>query len=415
MLTLPRFLPVSFFKNLLMHKNNLFRLKTSILIVFLIFVSAPFCRADVKLKPYQDYIKKYAPDAMRQQIKYGVPASITLAQGLLESNAGNSELAKKSNNHFGIKCHSSWNGPSVKYFDDGEMSCFRKYRRVLDSYTDHSLFLVDRPRYDFLFELNVKDYKAWARGLKKAGYATDKQYANKLIRLIELYDLNEYTKIACNPRKARRLMRNWDEVASDAKPAAVEAKEKPTVKAEDLTEKAESPMVKEEKPEKVKPEKPAKQKPEREERAKAATQRLEAVQQAKDYQVLVQSSQQEEGPRTITAENSHTILYKGTSPYIVARFGDNYKTLANEFNISPSRLRQINEVPKNYQIKPGDLIFLNKKMSVWEGESATHTVRTGDSMHSIAQQYGLRLKALYELNGMAFGNPIYVGQELKLR
>ena len=398
-----------------MHKNNLFRLKTSILIVFLIFVSAPFCRADVKLKPYQDYIKKYAPDAMRQQIKYGVPASITLAQGLLESNAGNSELAKKSNNHFGIKCHSSWNGPSVKYFDDGEMSCFRKYRRVLDSYTDHSLFLVDRPRYDFLFELNVKDYKAWARGLKKAGYATDKQYANKLIRLIELYDLNEYTKIACNPRKARRLMRNWDEVASDAKPAAVEAQEKPTVKAEDLTEKAESPMVKEEKPEKVKPEKPAKQKPEREERAKAATQRLEAVQQAKDYQVLVQSSQQEEGPRTITAENSHTILYKGTSPYIVARFGDNYKTLANEFNISPSRLRQINEVPKNYQIKPGDLIFLNKKMSVWEGESATHTVRTGDSMHSIAQQYGLRLKALYELNGMAFGNPIYVGQELKLR
>ena len=386
-----------------MHKNNLFRLKTSILIVFLMFVFAPFCRADVKLKPYQDYIKKYAPDAMRQQIKYGVPASITLAQGLLESNAGNSELAKKSNNHFGIKCHSSWNGPSVKYFDDGEMSCFRKYRRVLDSYTDHSLFLVDRPRYDFLFELNVKDYKAWARGLKKAGYATDKQYANKLIRLIELYDLNEYTKIACNPRKARRLMRNWDEVASDAKPAAkpaaVEAKEKPE----------------KQKPEKVKPEKPAKQKPEREERAKAATQRLEAVQQAKDYQVLVQSSQQEEGPRTITAENSHTILYKGTSPYIVARFGDNYKTLANEFNISPSRLRQINEVPKNYQIKPGDLIFLNKKMSVWEGESATHTVRTGDSMHSIAQQYGLRLKALYELNGMAFGDPIYVGQELKLR
>ena len=411
-----------------MHKNNLFRIKTSILIVFLIFVSAPFCRADVKLKPYQDYIKKYAPDAMRQQIKYGVPASITLAQGLLESNAGNSELAKKSNNHFGIKCHSSWNGPSVKYFDDGEMSCFRKYRRVLDSYTDHSLFLVDRPRYDFLFELNVKDYKAWARGLKKAGYATDKQYANKLIRLIELYDLNEYTKIACNPRKARRLMRNWDEVASDAKPAAkpaakptaVEAKEKSTVKAESPSAKVEDLTVKVEKPKKVKPEKPAKQKtakqkPEREERAKAATQRLEAVQQAKDYQVLVQSSQQEEGPRTITAENSHTILYKGTSPYIVARFGDNYKTLANEFNISPSRLRQINEVPKNYQIKPGDLIFLNKKMSVWEGESATHTVRTGDSMHSIAQQYGLRLKALYELNGMAFGDPIYVGQELKLR
>ena len=360
--------------------------------------------ADVKLKPYQDYIKKYAPDAMRQQIKYGIPASITLAQGLLESGAGNSELARQSNNHFGIKCHTSWDGPSVQYFDDGEMTCFRKYPKVLDSYTDHSLFLVTRPRYESLFDLNVKDYKGWAKGLKKAGYATDKQYDKKLIRIIELYELNEYTKLACNPYKARRLMREWEK-ETPAPPAPPAATEK--------TAKVEKP-VKAEKP--VKNTKPAKtSKPEKQPLPKAATQRLEVVQQAKDYHLLAQSSQQQDGPKMIAAESRHEIGYKGSVPYIVVRYGDNYKTLANEFNISPARLRQINELPKDYQMSVGDVIFLSKKEKSWDGENATHRVKAGDSMYSIAQQYALRMEALYQLNGLQWGDAIYVGQELKLR
>lgn len=410
-----------------MHKNKFFQLRNtsflgiksshwskSLFVLWLLCCTTLFAaQADVKLKPYQDYIKKYAPDAMRQQIKYGIPASITLAQGLLESGAGNSELARKSNNHFGIKCHSSWDGPSVKYFDDGEMSCFRKYRTVLDSYNDHSLFLVTRSRYDFLFDLNVKDYKGWARGLKKAGYATDKQYAKKLIRIIELYELNEYTKLACNPRKARRLMRQWeDEPKVEApKPEKVETV-KPVKEEQPKTEK-----VRPERPER--PEKPARpekaEKPEKQALPKAATKRLEVVQQAKDYHALALSSQQQEGPRTLTAESRHEIQYKGSVPYIVARYGDNYKTIANEFNISPARLRQINEWPKQHQIAPGDMVFLNRKDKVWDGESATHRVKDGDSMYSIAQQYGLRLASLYELNGMQWGDAIYIGQELKLR
>lgn len=365
-------------------------MKSLFILMLFLMTSVMSLHADVKLKPYQDYIKKYAPDAMRQQIKYGIPASITLAQGLLESGAGNSELARKSNNHFGIKCHSSWKGPSVKHFDDGEMTCFRKYPSVLDSYNDHSEFLVAGARYDFLFELNVKDYKGWARGLKKAGYATDKQYAKKLIRIIELYELNEYTKLACNPRKARRLMRQWEDEPKVEAPKPVKV-------------------------EKVKPVKEDQPKPEKQALPKAATQRLEVVQQAKDYHALALSSQQQEGPRSLTAESKHEIQYKGSVPYIVARYGDNYKTIANEFNISPARLRQINEWPKNYQIAPGDLIFLNKKESLWEGESATHRVKEGDSMYSIAQQYGLRLASLYELNAMQWGDAIYIGQELKLR
>ncbi len=384
-------------------------------------VSVFVARADVKLKPYQDYIRKYAPDAMRQQIKYGVPASITLAQGLLESNAGNSELARTSNNHFGIKCHSSWDGPSVRYFDDGEMSCFRKYGKVLDSYNDHSEFLVNRPRYDFLFDLNVRDYKAWARGLKKAGYATDRQYANKLIRLIELYDLNEYTKIACNPRKARRLMRQWKDGPGQRPASGVnQAKAQETPAMSPVPSVKTTPV-----PFGAKPEKPVKaslEKSSKEQKKKIspipkdATRRMEVAGQAKDYHVLALSSpQQEDAPRAITTERHHEISYKGIVPYIVAQYGDNYKTLADEFNISPARLRQMNELPKTYQIQPGDIIFLDKKMSFWEGESATHTVKADDSMHSIAQQYGLKLMSLFELNGMELGQPIYVGQELKLR
>jgi flagellum-specific peptidoglycan hydrolase FlgJ len=117
-----------------------------------LFVLSFFClplQAQERLKPYEDYIRKYTPLAMTQQVVYGIPASITLAQGLLESGAGNSTLAKNSNNHFGIKCHNDWKGKTYSHFDDGEMSCFRKYSKVEESYKDHSIFLSERERYAF--------------------------------------------------------------------------------------------------------------------------------------------------------------------------------------------------------------------------------------------------------------------------
>lgn len=138
---------------------------------------------------YIDDFKDIAKENMKQ---HGIPASITLAQGILESGVGQGSLSRRANNHFGIKCHKEWTGPSVRHDDDSAQECFRKYEDPADSYRDHSLFLTTRSRYATLFELRKDDYKAWAKGLREAGYATDPKYPDKLISLIERYQLNKY-------------------------------------------------------------------------------------------------------------------------------------------------------------------------------------------------------------------------------
>ena len=149
----------------------------------------------------EEYINKYQKSAINQMKKYNIPASITLAQGILESNNGNSRLATKANNHFGIKCHSSWNGKKIYADDDKKNECFRSYKNVASSFEDHSLFLTKYDRYKFLFDYKLTDYKSWAKGLKKAGYATNKKYADILIKIIEenkLYKYDNYKKSNSN-------------------------------------------------------------------------------------------------------------------------------------------------------------------------------------------------------------------------
>lgn len=179
----------------------IFRL-TAIIALLLICVAVQAQRRNSR---YNEYIKQYAPLAVEQMKEHKIPASITLAQGLLESGAGQSALARKSNNHFGIKCHSDWRGRRVYHDDDAKGECFRAYRHPKDSYEDHSLFLKRGARYAFLFKLKITDYKGWARGLKKAGYATDPSYANRLITIIEDYDLYKYdSKGVYSERKLRK-------------------------------------------------------------------------------------------------------------------------------------------------------------------------------------------------------------------
>ncbi|WP_300437856.1 glucosaminidase domain-containing protein [Christiangramia sp.] len=139
----------------------------------------------------EDYIRDYSAIAQEEMRLYKIPASITLAQGILESGAGNGELTRRANNHFGIKCH-DWNGEKVYHDDDRRGECFRKYKHARYSYRDHSLFLSGRGRYAELFELDADDYKGWAKGLRKAGYATDRRYPDKLIDLIERYELYKF-------------------------------------------------------------------------------------------------------------------------------------------------------------------------------------------------------------------------------
>jgi flagellum-specific peptidoglycan hydrolase FlgJ len=165
------------------------------------------------------YIELYAPLAVIKMHQYNIPASITLAQGILESGNGLSVLASKSNNHFGIKCHVGWTGERVYHDDDEKNDCFRKYTYVEHSYNDHSLFLKSRNRYAFLFNYGTSDYKNWANGLKKAGYATDKKYPTKLINIIENYKLHEFDKV-----KKSDIKNYKTEVVVDSIPKSVSVK-----------------------------------------------------------------------------------------------------------------------------------------------------------------------------------------------
>ena len=170
-------------------------MKAVCLLFSVLLLSSSFeVQAQKRNKIYEDYIKKYREIAVHEMKKHHIPASITLAQGLLESGAGRGELARKANNHFGIKCGGRWNGRTVRHDDDARNECFRAYKNAEDSYKDHSKFLRDGARYQFLFDLKITDYKGWAKGLKNAGYATDPKYAYRLINLIELYDLYEYDR-----------------------------------------------------------------------------------------------------------------------------------------------------------------------------------------------------------------------------
>jgi LysM repeat protein len=166
-------------------------LRFSILSLFLMGFLSPMQAQSGRMST-ESYIRKYKAIAIKDMKKYKIPASITLAQGILESGSGNSRLARRANNHFGIKCHDGWHGKKIRVTDDARRECFRKYKSAEDSYRDHSRFLTERSHYGFLFNYPITDYKKWAYGLKKAGYATNPKYPQLLIHLIEKYHLDQY-------------------------------------------------------------------------------------------------------------------------------------------------------------------------------------------------------------------------------
>ena len=292
--------------------------------VFL-FVFAASMQAQRRNARYNEYIKQYAPLAVEQMKRHKIPASITLAQGLLESGAGHSELARKSNNHFGIKCGGGWRGRTVRHDDDARNECFRAYRNPMDSYEDHSLFLRRGARYAFLFNLKITDYRGWARGLKKAGYATDPSYANRLITIIEDYELYKYDN--------QGTVRNWEK----------QVKKKPWL--------------------------------------------------ARPHQVFIAND----------------------IAYVVARDGDTFQVLGKEFDISWKKLVKYNDLHKEYTLEEGDVIYLKEKKKKAAKSYTVYVVRDGDSMHSISQKYGIRLKNLYKMNRKEADYVPEVGDRLRLR
>lgn len=347
-------------------------MKQRILLTLLTLAGIGTLLAQNRLKPYEEYIAQYADIARDQQQRHGIPASITLAQGLLESGAGKSEMAIGSNNHFGIKCHNNWKGDTFYAFDDGQNSCFRKYDRVSESFEDHSQFLVNGARYRFLFQLDLNDYEGWARGLQKAGYATDRQYADKLIRVIETYDLNQYTKGSVKKSKEQ------EKPSHKAKERAIKKARKANVN--DLPD-------------------------------STILNSAELLKYAKDYHAM----ERDASSNRINPLTTHIVEYVGTTPCIKVKYGDSFASIAEEFGLTTRRLLKINDVDDKYTLAQGERIFLDSKTNWWEGEDPTHIVKAGETMHSISQTYALKLDALYKLNDMKPGTPIKVGQRIKLR
>ena len=296
-------------------KHTMKKLKLFLILI----ISCLTLQAQTRNKQYEDYIKKYRELAVEEMKKYHIPASITLAQGLLESGAGQSTLARKSNNHFGIKCGSDWRGKTVSHDDDARGECFRAYKHPKESYEDHSKFLAGRSRYASLFKLKITDYKGWARGLKKAGYATNPRYADQLIGIIELYELHKY----------------------DEKNNLKWIKKNP---------------------------------------------------------------------------NPHQTYIANDLLYIVVRAGDSWKSISKEFDISQKKLRKYNDLYKGYALQVGDILYLEKKNRKADKEHIVHVLRAGESMYSISQKYGIRLKNLYKMNKMDADDPApEVGTILRLR
>lgn len=332
------------------------------------------------------YIGQYGELAVSEMKRTGVPASITLAQGMVESDYGRSTLAREANNHFGIKCHNGWNGPSVRYHDDRRNECFRKYRNPSESYRDHSDFLVSGSRYSFLFSLDPYDYKAWARGLKKAGYATNPDYANMLIRKIEenaLYNYDRgYTASSSAKRKASVS-------ATPSAPVPVKAAEADT-----------SPVL---------VSKPA--------TAEAAA---KVPVEPKDAPASTYATA---APQTATApvssfgdllERGSRVMVNNDVRYIIVKQEDTFEGIAREFGILKGDLARFNDLPDNFILKPGQTLYLEMKSdSVAEGVMY-HTVAGGETMYLIAQKYAVTLKSLYEVTGIRQGTVLTAGQRLRM-
>lgn len=301
-----------------------------LLAIFFFFATTLAASAQYRNADYDAYIEKYAPTAIEQMQRYRIPASITLAQGLLESGAGKSELARNGNNHFGIKCH-DWQGKKQYRDDDARNECFRGYNNASESFEDHSRFLL-KPRYSRLFSYSLTDYKSWAKGLKACGYATSPTYAENLISIIERYQLYKY----------------------DSQKSAAET--------------------------------------------------------------VTEQKHKKRNPDGIQ-EKSYEILQNNGIPYVIAQQGDTYKTIAWNIDKSCRKLAKYNERDVDDLLEPGEKVYLKKKAKKGDKryKGKVYIIKQGDSMYTIAQHFGIRLKYLYKLNNLSVDAPITIGMPLRVR
>ncbi|MFI3259864.1 MAG: glucosaminidase domain-containing protein [Rikenellaceae bacterium] len=311
-----------------------------------------------KIITREEYVNLYKDIAIAHQRRFGIPASITMAQGIIESGCGNSELSRKSNNHFGIKCKSDWRGKSVRYDDDEKNECFRAYRNVEASYEDHALFLEKSPRYASLFQLSPTDYKGWARGLKAAGYATAPDYAEKLINAIENYGLFLLD--------GKGGSKSYEKYTAQGTPKSTSEKVASTASVKQAIN-------------------------------------VGGGVNPNNYQVAVNSI------------NGNSIYSTNKTLYILARSGDDYRSLSKSLNTSARKLRYMNdETNRKATLRKGEVVYIEMKQRKWRGEERTHTVKSNETIRYIAQSYGIREASLRSRNKIKEGEP-EVGEVLRIR
>ena len=303
----------------------------------------------------EEYIDLYKRIAVAHMERYGIPASITMAQGILESDCGNSTLSRSSNNHFGIKCKKNWTGERVYHDDDEKGECFRKYQSVEESYADHAEFLDSQQRYDSLFAYSPTDYKSWARGLKAAGYATAPDYAERLIRIIEesrlyLLDKDDGMRLYASQTGGGTTGEQW--FAEQSSVGSVQDSDR------------------------IDPD---------------------------DYRV------------TVNARSGYGIYLSNGLSYIIAKEGDTYASIGEVFRLSAGNLRSFNDRRAGEEPAKGDIVFIRKKHKQWEGNMQAHTVLEGETLYSISQSYGIRLKSLARMNKMKPTAEVHKGDRIKLK
>jgi LysM repeat protein len=325
-------------------------MKKSYLLIIAVWMT---CQVSAQLTPeiITAYINNYKDLAMAEMQRSGVPASITLAQGILETEAGRSNLVMRSNNHFGIKCKSSWTGEKVYHDDDAKGECFRKYQSAEDSYRDHSDYLAQTPRYAHLFKLDPADYKAWSHGIRAAGYATNPKYAYILIKYIETYSLNDYTLIAMG-----RITGPDMAIAAGGTGTSGAYLDSPT-----------SNSVADPK----------------------AVDKNEVNYPLGEFRI-----------------NDTKVIW--------AAPGTSLKDVARKYALTVDWLQEFNDLPSSQEtVVNGQLLYLQRKRK--QGSKEFRLFAEGDDLYSIAQEEGIRLESLLKYNQLSMEMKPAIGEKLYLK
>lgn len=342
--------------------------KICITVLTLLIFNVVNCFAQ-QSKETVDYINKYKDIAMTEMVKNKIPASITLAQGILESGSGNSVLAKKGNNHFGIKCHSDWKGKTMRMDDDAPKECFRVYDSAEESFRDHSNFLKG-DRYKALFDLKITDYQGWAKGLKKAGYATLPTYASVLIKLIENYDLQQYDEMVMSGKfkvkSQKSKVKNDEPDDGDKQQKPVDAKKQKRLK-------------------------------------KRAEKQQLAVPTLNDCTVV-----------GVTA-NKHYIRENFGVKFIFTKENDNIDALADELGVYKYQLVKYNDLGKKSTFKEGEVLYVEPKRMRAVDDYKYHVIQEGETLSHVSRLYAVRLKRLLKMNDLDENSVLQVGQVIRLR